>query len=62
MNLKAVSCVTAIILGMLTFNSIAQWHAPDLQDPSSPEDIQKALSGGVPSGRWKEGLHNPPSR
>ena len=24
--------------------------------PSSPEDIQNALSGGVPLGRWKEGL------
>jgi hypothetical protein len=24
--------------------------------PSSPEDIQKAMMGGVPAGRWKEGL------
>jgi len=24
--------------------------------PSSPEKIQRALSGGVPMGRWKEGL------
>ena len=56
MNLKTVCCITAILLGTLTFKSYAQWHAPDLKEPSSPEDIQKALSGGVPSGRWKEGL------
>jgi ribonuclease BN (tRNA processing enzyme) len=24
--------------------------------PSSPEDIQKAMMGGVPAGKWKEGL------
>jgi ribonuclease BN (tRNA processing enzyme) len=29
---------------------------PDKQDPSSKEDIQNALTGGVPLGRWKEGL------
>ena len=23
---------------------------------SSPEDIEKVLTGGVPMGRWKEGL------
>lgn len=23
---------------------------------SSPEDLQNALSGGIPMGRWKEGL------
>ncbi|MGI9367406.1 MAG: guanitoxin biosynthesis MBL fold metallo-hydrolase GntH [Ruegeria sp.] len=27
-----------------------------VQEPSSDEDIQAALSGGVPMGRWKEGL------
>ena len=27
-----------------------------VQEPSSEEDIQAALSGGVPMGRWKEGL------
>ncbi|MFV2063890.1 MAG: guanitoxin biosynthesis MBL fold metallo-hydrolase GntH [Chloroflexota bacterium] len=26
------------------------------RQPSSPEQIQRALSGGVPMGRWKEGL------
>jgi len=31
MNLKVVGSITAIVLGMLTFNAHAQWHAPDLQ-------------------------------
>ena len=26
------------------------------REPSSPADIQAALSGGVPMGRWQEGL------
>ena len=28
----------------------------DEHRPSSPEDINKALTGGVPLGRWQEGL------
>jgi ribonuclease Z len=28
----------------------------DQRKPSSPEDLQAALTGGVPLGRWKEGL------
>ena len=31
-------------------------QAPPIQDPSSKADIQAALSGGVPGGRWNEGL------
>ena len=27
-----------------------------VQEPSSEEDIKSALTGGVPGGRWKEGL------
>jgi ribonuclease BN (tRNA processing enzyme) len=30
--------------------------APPVQEPSSPEEIKAGLSGGVPMGRWKEGL------
>ena len=30
--------------------------APDVQEPSSEEDIRAALTGGVPAGRWREGL------
>jgi ribonuclease Z len=29
---------------------------PERREPSSPEDIQKALTAGVPLGRWTEGL------
>jgi ribonuclease BN (tRNA processing enzyme) len=36
--------------------SMAFGQAPPVQEPSSDEDIQKALTGGVPMGRWKEGL------
>ena len=31
-------------------------QAPPIQESSNQEDIQNALSGGVPGGRWKEGL------
>jgi ribonuclease Z len=30
--------------------------APPVQEPSSEADIKAALMGGVPAGRWKEGL------
>ena len=30
--------------------------APDVQPPSSAEEIEAALTGGIPLGRWKEGL------
>ncbi len=26
------------------------------REPSSPEELQRALTGGIPMGRWKEGL------
>ena len=29
---------------------------PASQEPSSEEDIRRALAGGVPMGRWREGL------
>ena len=31
-------------------------YSQELQTPSSEEDIKAALTGGVPMGRWKEGL------
>ncbi len=43
-----------LVLGLGASNAQAQ--APAIQEPSSKEDIQAALSGGVPGGRWKEGL------
>ena len=36
--------------------STAVAQIPDVQEPSSNEDIQRALTEGVPLGRWKEGL------
>ncbi len=44
-----------VVLAFLSFPSILL-NAQEIQDPSSQEDIQKALSGGVPMDRWKEGL------
>ena len=35
-------------------SAIAQ--APPVQEPSNETDIKNALTGGVPMGRWKEGL------
>ena len=58
--LKKTTVITALtfILGLSLSVPIAlaQWAAPDKQEPSSQEDIKAALSGGVPGGRWKEGL------
>jgi hypothetical protein len=31
-------------------------QAPPVQEPSSEKDIKEALTGGVPLGRWTEGL------
>ena len=41
---------------VISFSASAQWNVPDVQEPSDPAAIQKALTGGVPGGRWKEGL------
>lgn len=45
----------AALVGSLTVGA-AFAQAPPIQDPSSEADIQAALSGGVPGGRWNEGL------
>jgi len=50
------SCVTACAIAIFSLSASAQWHAPDIQEPSSEADVKKALGGGVPMGRWKEGL------
>jgi len=36
--------------------SLLSVNAQEKQTPSSPEDQKAALMGGVPAGRWKEGL------
>jgi ribonuclease Z len=53
---KAKVCVilfTLLAIGM-AIASFAQ--APPVQAPSSDKNIEEALTGGVPLGRWKEGL------
>jgi ribonuclease BN (tRNA processing enzyme) len=46
----------ALACTMSVFAAPAAAQAPDVQEPSSQEDVMAALSGGVPMGRWKEGL------
>ena len=45
---------SAIVLAL--FGSALMAKPPAVQTPSSEADVQAALSGGVPAGRWKEGL------
>jgi hypothetical protein len=45
-----------IALSMLSLSSQAQDAVPDIQEPSDTAAIEAALTGGVPLGRWKEGL------
>jgi ribonuclease BN (tRNA processing enzyme) len=47
------STLTAIVA---TLALSVQAAPPPVQDPSSEADIKAALTGGVPMGRWKEGL------
>lgn len=44
------------IVIVLLYISILPLYAQEKREPSSQEDIQSALTGGVPDGRWKEGL------
>ena len=53
---KITTLLSAGALVILAVSVQAQWAAPDVQEESDPEVIQKALTGGVPMGRWKEGL------
>ena len=52
--LKRIRTALAALLTAGAALSFAQ--VPAVQEPSSEEDINAALSGGVPMGRWKEGL------
>ena len=53
---KRVSILITSICAASLFASVAFAEAVPVQDPSSEEDIKNALTGGVPGGRWKEGL------
>ena len=50
------TCLAAIAAGMLWFPGGVSAQAPPVQEPSSEADVRAALSGGVPMGRWTEGL------
>lgn len=48
---------SSLLAGLFVINTVTAAAAPPpIQTPSSKEDIKAALSGGVPGGRWKEGL------
>ena len=51
---KFVVVVAAVAVALSAGVAFAQ--VPPKQEPSGKDQIQKALSGGVPMGRWKEGL------
>jgi hypothetical protein len=50
--------IAILLLQLLTRGVHAQWTAPAIQTPSDLADIEKALSGGIPMGRWKDRLSN----
>ncbi len=54
--MNKTSSLFASIFAVLLASSAALADPPEVQEASSAEDIQKSLSGGVPGGRWKEGL------
>jgi ribonuclease Z len=51
---RMIACVA--VIAALTVSLAALADPPPKQTPSSEGDIKAALSGGVPSGRWQEGL------
>ena len=52
---RGPSCLVLITWLMATCTSVFA-QAPPVQEASPDADIQNALTGGVPLGRWKEGL------
>lgn len=56
-NYSVKAIIAAFAMALYSLSASAQWAMPEVQKASSPEDIQKALSGGIPAGRWKEGLN-----
>ncbi len=47
---------SGLMAALLLLATQAYSQAPPIQEPSSETDIKNALTGGVPMGRWKEGL------
>ncbi len=54
-RLKLVAMVIGVASPLIIGTGFASEPVP-VQEPSSQEDIQNAMTGGVPMGRWKEGL------
>jgi hypothetical protein len=50
------TCLAVCATVFFSLSASAQWAVPEVQEPSSEADVKAALTGGVPSGRWKEGL------
>ena len=46
----------AVAFALTLTGTTATAQAPPKQEPSSEADMRAALTGGVPGGRWKEGL------
>lgn len=53
---KRLTAICSLTAAVALTASVAFGQAPPVQEPSSAEDIKNALTGGVPGGRWKEGL------
>jgi len=50
------SIITSFLLACFFVAGSSIAESPPIQKPSSEKDIKAALTGGVPMGRWKEGL------
>ena len=48
--------LASLLMAGASHLAMASSEPPPVQKPSSEADIKKALFGGVPMGRWKEGL------
>jgi ribonuclease Z len=51
---KATFALCILLYFCITSSASAQ--IPDVQEPSTAADTREVLTGGVPMGRWKEGL------
>ncbi len=47
---------SGLMAALLLLAAQAYSQVPPVQEPSNETDIKNALTGGVPMGRWKEGL------
>ncbi|MCK5662874.1 MAG: hypothetical protein KAI17_05275, partial [Thiotrichaceae bacterium] len=54
--MKKITILSSSLLASLLVIGAVTAAPPPVQEVSSEEDIKAALTGGVPMGRWKEGL------